>query len=160
MEFKFESKLTARDMWKLSMNHIYHSMLGVYNLIFAVAIILLTVKFWNDLGDFLKGFLVLVCILFPVMQPILIYFRASKQIAALPKDMVIGIDDTGLHITADGKKSHMPWSRVKGTIVERNMVILAIDGGRGYMLTNKVLGTQKEELLKFVETKVKNNKKE
>lgn len=156
MEFRFESKISTWDMWKLSMNNIYHSIVGVYNLILAVALILLTVRFWNDMGIFLKGLLVLCCILFPILQPLLIYRRAAKQVSALPKDMTIEINETGLHVTGDGQKSHISWNRVKRVILERGMIILAIESGRGYMLTDKTLGTQKEELLNFLQTKIKN----
>lgn len=158
MKFRFESKISTWDIWKLSMNNIYHSIVGVYNAIMAVAIILLTVKFWNDMGAFLRGTLVLCCILFPILQPLLIYRRAAKQVASLPKDMVIEINETGLHITGDAQKSHVSWNRVKRVILERGMIILAIESGKGYMLTDKVLGTQKDELINFLQTKIQNNK--
>lgn len=155
MEFRLEPKVTAKDMWKLSMRHIYKSMVGVCNVIFAVAIVLLTAKFWNNVEPFLKGLLVFLCILFPIMQPLSVYMRAAKQVQALPQDMVLEIDETGLHITGDNQKSHMPWSRVRGLIKEKGMLILAVDGGRGYMLTDNILGSRKEALISFVESKIK-----
>lgn len=158
MSFRFECKVTAWDMWKLSMGHIYHSIVGVYNIILAVALILLTVKLWDPEKGFLMGILIFVSVLFPVIQPVVVYFRAASQVAALPEELVLEINDTGIHVTADGQLLHLDWSRIKGTIVERNMLILAIDGGKGYMLTNKVLGSQKEELLQFVESKLKKHK--
>ena len=158
MEFRFESKISTWDIWKLSMNNIYHSIVGVYNAIMAVAIIALTVKFWSDMGAFLRGVLVLCCILFPILQPLLIYSRAAKQVSSLPKDMVIEINETGLHITGEDQKSHVSWNRVKKIILERGMIILAIESGKGYMLTDKVLGTQKNELIEFLQTKIQNNK--
>lgn len=155
MEFRFETKVTAWDMWKLSMRHIYKSMVGLCNLIFAAAIIALTYRFWNEVEAFMKGLLVFCCILFPIMQPLMIYMRAAKQVKALPQNMVLEIDNTGLHITGDDQKSHIPWSRVRGLIKEKGMLILAVDSGRGYMLTDRILGTQKEALIAFVESKVK-----
>lgn len=155
MEFRLEPKVTALDMWKLSMRHIYKSMVGVCNLIFAVAIVLLTLKFWNETEAFIKGVLVFCCILFPVMQPLSVYMRATKQVKSLPQDMILVIDETGLHITGDNQKSHMPWNRIKGLIKEKGMLIFAVDGGRGYMLTDSVLGSQKEALITFVESKIK-----
>jgi len=155
MKFQFEPKVTALDMWKLSMRHIYKSMIGVCNVIFAIAIILLTIKFWSETGAFLKGALVFCCVLFPVMQPLSVYMRAVKQVEALPQDMVLEVDETGIHITGDSQKSHMQWNRVKGFIKEKDMVILAIDGGRGYMLTDRILGTHKDAFISFVEAKMK-----
>lgn len=154
MKFRFETKITAWDMWKLSMRHIYKSMVGLCNLIFAAAIIALTYRFWNEVEAFVKGLLVFCCVLFPIMQPLMIYMRGAKQVKALPQDMVLEIDNTGLHISGDNQQSHIPWSRVRGVIKEKGMLILAVDGGRGYMLTDRVLGTQKEAFSNFLETKV------
>lgn len=154
MEFQFESNITAWDIWKLSMRNIYRSIVGLCNIIFSVAIILLTIKFWGPNQEFLMGLLVLCCVTYPIMQPVMVYLRASKQVAALPKDMIITINETGLHITADNQKAHITWSRVRGVIRNYGMIIIAVEDGRGYMLTDKILGTQKEALLEFLESKI------
>lgn len=158
MEFRFDSKISTWDMWKLSMNNIYHSIVGVYNTIMAVAIILLTIKFWNEVGGFLKGVLLLCSILFPILQPLLIYRRAAKQVSSMPKDMMLEINDTGIHVTTDAQKTHISWNRVKQIILQRGMIIIAIESGMGYMLTDRSLGAQKEELLNYLQSKTLNNK--
>lgn len=153
MEFQFINKITVWDIWKLSMRNIYRSMVGISNIVFSVAIILLTFRFWGEMEPFLKSTLVLFCILFPIMQPLMIFMRASKQVAALPKDMVMEINDTGMHITGDNQKSHIPWNRVRRVMKQEGMIILAIEGGRGYMLTDRTLGEQKEAFLQYLESK-------
>lgn len=154
MEFRFEDKITAGDIWKLSIYKIYHSMLGVCNIVFSGALIALTIRFWNPEKEFLMSILILCCILFPVIQPFLVYVRAVKQVEALPKNMIIEINATGVHITGDNQKAHVPWKRIRGVMKERGMVVIATEAGRGYMLTDKILGTQKEALLEFLETKI------
>lgn len=151
MKFRFENKVTARDLWKLSMRHIYRSLAGVCNIIFAVAIVLLTIKFWNAQEPVLMVILVLCCILFPVMQPLLIYMRAIKQMESLPKDMVFEFNEAGLLVTAGDQKSHVSWNGIRGVIKQPGMTILAAEAGRGYMLTDEMLGAQKDTFLEFVE---------
>lgn len=156
MEFRFENKITVWDMWKLSMRNIYGSLVGIVNAVFSVAIIAFTVRFWNALPIFVRGLLVFCCIIYPVLQPIMVYRRSAQQVATLPKDMVYEINDTGLHISADNQKSHITWKQVRRVIKEKNMIILAIEGGRGYMLTNKALGDQREALWDYLQAKVNN----
>lgn len=158
MEFQFKYRVRIRDMWKLSMNHIYHSMIGVCNVIFTVAIILLSIKFWNEVGIFLKLLMIFGCLLFTVFHPLLIFLRSAKQVEEVPGEMILRVNESGLCITDDSKVDNVPWNRVRGTMIERGMVILVIKGGRGYILTDKVLGSQKEAFLNFVEAKVKKNK--
>ncbi len=155
MNFRFESNINTWDIWKLSMYNIYHSMVGVCNAIFAVAIVLLTIRFWDPKQELLMALLVLCCIVYPVIQPVAIYRRASKQVKALPANMVYEINDTGIHITVGEQKTHVTWNRVRGIRKEYKMIILALDGGRGYMLTDRMLGTQKGDFLDFLEAKVK-----
>lgn len=155
MEFCFKNEITAMDIWKLTMYRIYHSMSGVCNIIFSIALIIVTVRLWNPAEKFMMSLLVLACVLYPVIQPLSIYIRAIKQVAALPEDMILEINDKGIHVTGNGEKAHLPWSRVRGVIKEKNMIVLVAEAGRGYMLTYKTLGKQKDELVNFVESKIK-----
>lgn len=153
MNFRFENKITVWDVWKLSMDRIYRSTFGICAIMFTVAIFALTVIIWNPKHMFWMGVLVFFCILFPVLQPILIYFRAAKVVRALPGDMIYEINDTGVHITANNQKNHVMWKNVHRVMVEPNVITIVAEGGRGYMLTNTTLGTQRDAFIKFIESK-------
>ena len=157
MEFQFKNKVSAIDMWKLSMYHIYHSLAGVCNIIFSVAIILVTVKLWNSVEEHIMVLMLFACIIFPVIQPIMIYLKAKKQVSALPQDMVIKINETGVHVTGDNQKSKLPWKSIRGVIKEKGLIIIVAEGRRGYMLTDKILGTDKEPLIKFLDSKIQHS---
>lgn len=154
MEFRFEDTIAAKDIWKLSMRRMYHSFVGVCNVILAGAVIAMTVHFWESQVNF-RAMFIFICILVPVIQPVVIYKRAARQVNALPKDMVLDINKTGIHITANEEKIHIPWNMVRGMIEEIEMVILVVDDGRGYMIANRVLGARKEEFIGFVKSKIK-----
>ncbi|MBP3543433.1 MAG: YcxB family protein [Lachnospiraceae bacterium] len=134
------------------MRHIYRSLAGICNIILTAAIILLTAKLWNPQEPVLMVILILCCVLFPVMQPLLIYLRAVKQMEGLPKDMVLEFSEAGLLVTAGEQKSHVPWKGIRGVIKQPGMTILVAEAGRGYMLTDEMLGAQKDTFLAFVET--------
>lgn len=158
MEFRFEANISAWDLWKLSMRHIYRSIVGLCNIIFSVAIILLTIKFWSEMSSVLQSTLVLCCVLFPIVQPVMIYMRAREQVKTLPRNMVMEVNGAGICVSGEESETYVLWKNVRGIIKEKNMLILAVEAGRGYMLTNKVLGEQKQAFLEFVESKVKNKK--
>lgn len=158
MEFRFENKLTACDMWKLSMRRIYRSLMGASNILISLAAIVFTIRYWNPEEKLLMAVLIMFCVLFPVVQPAMIYLRAAKQVRALPENMVFEINNAGLFVITKEQKLHIPWKGIHGAIKEKGMLILAADSGRGYMLTDKMLGTQKEAFLKFLEDKLKRNK--
>lgn len=154
MEFRFEEKVSAMDIWKMSMRHMYSSVIGACNIIVAVALIAMSVHFWNAQPSW-RAFFVFICILVPVIQPVVMYRRAAKQVAVLPNDLCLELNQSGLHVHVNGQKTDISWSQVRGVMVEREMIILVVEEGRGYMIPNRALGTQKEAFLKFVQSKMK-----
>ena len=73
MRYQYQSKVRAADFWALSMYRTYHSLVGVCNIVFGIAMILLTVRFWNQVGDVMQAVLFLACLLIPVIQPLGVY---------------------------------------------------------------------------------------
>ncbi|MBS4535635.1 YcxB family protein [Clostridium sp. D2Q-14] len=155
MKYKFTYQTTALDLWKLSMYYTYGSIVGVCNIIFTVAMIILTGNFWGDVNIFLKILLIMGSCLFTVIQPIIVYMRAKKQIAKVSQDMEIGFDDNGIHVKSKNQSSDLKWKSIKGAYKKPSMIVIYSTAKRGFILTNKVLGKQKEEFYDYVISKIK-----
>lgn len=102
MTYQYKSGVRAADFPRMSLRQTYHSVAGMRNVVFTVAMIRLTVKCWERSRDMVQVLLLFVCLLFPVFQPIGIYFRAKAQERTLPEDMELGFDDKGLHVRVGG----------------------------------------------------------
>ena len=120
MTYQFKSEVTAGDFWKLTMSRTYRSVAGVCNMVFTVAMILFTAKFFRTSGDLMQMLMLFGCLLFPVIQPIAIYLKAKGQAKTMPKDVELSFDDAG----------------------------------HGYMLTNRILGAQKEPFFAFAKERI------
>ena len=55
-------------------------------MVFTVAMILFTAKFFKSSGDLMQMLMLFGCLLFPVVQPIAIYLKAKGQAKTMPKD--------------------------------------------------------------------------
>lgn len=154
MKYKFVYQTTAFDLWQLSMYSIYSSMVGVCNIIFTVAMLLLTVKYWGEVSIFLKILLIIGICLFTVIQPTMVYMRAKKQVATAPREMEIGFDDYGIHVKTQSKSSDLKWNKIKGVSKKPSMIVIFSTGQHGFILTNKVLGKQKEAFYDYVLSKI------
>lgn len=155
MKYKFTYQTTAFDLWQLSMYGTYSSMVGVCNIIFTVAIILLTAKFWGEVNVFMKILLIMGICLFTVIQPIAVYIRAKKQLPAIMQDIDIAFDDKGIHIKTDNQSSDLKWSKVKSISKKPSMIVIFLQARHGFILNNKVLGNQKEGLYNYVVSKIR-----
>lgn len=153
MTYQFKSEVTAGDFWKLTMNRTYRSMAGVCNLIFTVAMILFTVKFFRTSNDLLQVLMLFGCLLFPVIQPIAIYLKAKGQVSAMPKGVELAFDEKGLHVTMDTQHENIGWNKLR-VAKQPGMMIVFSDATHGYMLTNRVLGTQKDAFYAFAEARI------
>ena len=157
MDYTFKSNITPLDMWRLSMHRTYHSMIGVCNIVFTVAIVLLTGKCFSQVNDILQVLLFLGCILFPVLQPLAVYLKAKGQAAVIPQDMELHFDEKGLHVTVGQQRETIPWKKMRAIVKEHKMVILFSDARHGYMLSDRMLGREKEAFYQTVKEKIGQN---
>ncbi|MEG0013701.1 MAG: YcxB family protein [Cellulosilyticaceae bacterium] len=155
MKYKFTYQTTAFDFWQLSMYHMYGSMVGVCNMIFTIAMFLLTAKFWADVNGFVRILLIIACCLFTVIQPLVIYMRAKKQAVTVREEMEIGFDDKGVHVKTENKSSDLKWTTIKRVSKKPTMIVVFSTTTHGFILTNKVLGKQKEAVYDYIVSKIK-----
>lgn len=154
MKYKFTYQTTAFDLWQLSMYGTYGSMVGVCNIIFTVAMLLLTGKFWGDVSSFIKILFIMAICLFTVIQPAVVYMRGKRQVATVPQDMEIGFDDNGIHVKTENQNSDLKWNSIKGVSKKPSMIVIFTTTKHGFILTNKMLGKQKKAFYDYVVSKI------
>ena len=101
MHYQYQCKIKPIDFWKLSMRRTYRSLVGVCNIVFGVAMMLLTVRFWNQAGDVVQALLFLACLLVPVIQPTGVYLKAKAQVAVIPQGTELSFHEDGIHVTLE-----------------------------------------------------------
>jgi hypothetical protein len=155
MNYDFTYQTTAFDLWRLSMYGIYKSILGLCNAIFTVAMVLLAYKYWAGANDVLKLFMALGMSLFTVIQPMLVYLKAKRQVKQLPKEINLHFDDFGVHINTLEQNSSIKWKDIKGVLNRPGMVVIMSSHQHGFILTDKVLRYQRKEFIQEVTSKIK-----
>ena len=155
MEYKYMCDVKASDLWKMAMVRTYKAAIGVVNIVFTVAMILLVFRFWKTAPDILRVLMIFGCLVFPVIQPLATYGMCVKQLENMPRDMELKFDDVGVHVSTGGQSELIRWNKVKNAIKRNNMIVVMSDDSHGYMLTNRVLGDQKEEFYGFLCSKIR-----
>ncbi|MBP3782712.1 MAG: YcxB family protein [Butyrivibrio sp.] len=155
MEYKYMCDVKASDLWKMAMVRTYKAAIGVVNIVFTVAMILLVFRFWKTAPDILRVLMIFGCLVFPVIQPLATYGMCVKQLENMPRDMELKFDDVGVHVSTGGQSELIRWNKVKNAIKRNNMIVVMSDDSHGYMLTNRVLGNEKEEFYNFLCSKIR-----
>ena len=154
MRYHYQCKVRAKDCFVLYMQRILHSMVGISSLVLIGALVAVTVRFWGETSTGGRVILVIACLAIPVIQPLGTYLRSVKQVSMIPKDLELSFGDNGIYVTTGGKAETIPWKKVGYVVKERNMVIIITKAGGGYMLTDEVLGEQKEALYQYASSKI------
>ncbi|RKM59768.1 YcxB family protein [Butyrivibrio sp. CB08] len=155
MEYKYMCDVKPADIWKMAMVRTYKSPIGLVNIVFTVAMILLTLKFFGTSSDLLRILMIFGCLVFPVIQPLATYGMSVKQLEDLPKNMELTFNDKGVHVETSDKSEDIKWNRIANAIKRNNMIVVMSDDSHGYMFTNRVLGDQKEEFYNFLCSKIR-----
>ncbi len=158
MEYCFKSDVKPVDLWKIAMLKIYKSYTGIINIVFSVAMVFLCIRFYGEVGSFLRTVLIFLLILFPILQPLAIYSRSVKQLEGLPGEVTINFGDKGLLIDCDGQCEKIYWKNVVNAYKQFNMVVIMSDDRHGYMLTDRVLGDKKDEFFDYLCGKIKESR--
>ena len=123
------------------------------NLIFTAAVIALTINKWNTVSGVWRFLLLLVCCLFTVIQPLAVWRKAEKQAAGISRDTELEFGDAGIRIRVGDENSVIPWTAVKKISKKPTMIILFSDTTHGYVLTNRVLGKDRDAFYNYVTLK-------
>lgn len=147
------------DFWQLSMYQTYGSMAGVCNIVFTVAAVLLTLKLWPEAGDFVQALLMLACCAFTLIQPVVFYMQGRIQAKAMPGEMLLQLDESGICVYAGEQHSRTPWEKVQGMVRKPTLLVIVTDGGRGYLLSNRVLGIERKPAEEFIRSRLEKTKR-
>ena len=129
-------------------------MAGLCNLIFTVAVASLAVSKWGTLGIIYKLLLILGCSLFTVIQPLIIYRKACRQAAAIVHETHISFDDKGVHVRLGEESSDIKWNKLLRVSKKPGMIVLFTDASHGYVLSNRILGSEKEAFYRYVSARM------
>ncbi len=154
MRFEFTYKNTALELWLLHLYYTYGSIVGVCNILFTAGMLALIYSRWESSSAAMRSAMVLGALAFPVIQPIAVYGRAKKSAQAFKEPIRLALDKEGVHISARGERERVLWKDVKRLSRKPGMLILFTDASHGYILTDRIVGRDKEALYAFLKKKI------
>lgn len=154
MNFHFVIDVRPFDFFKMSMKKTYRSPIGVCNILFFAAAVILTVRFFASASDAVQLLLIIMCLIFPVIQPLGVYFKAKTLSESIPKGLTLDVDNAGILVSLNEQQEKIDWKRVNVLIDNKDMLIIKVDGSRGYFLANRVLGDDRDAFKEFCRVRI------
>ena len=150
MTYQFE-RSDRRRFLETDNEPTYRSVAGVCNMVFTVAMILFTANFPYLRGSDADADALWMSAVSQISRSRSICF--PKQAKTMPKDVKLSFDDAGLHVTVGKEKESIGWKKLR-VANEPGMMIVFSDARHGYMLTNRILGAQKEPFFAFAKERI------
>ena len=154
MDYRFQVKATPFDFFRMSMKKTYRSPLGICNIVFFIAAVLLTVKFFGNAGPLAQAAMVFMCLIIPVIQPLGVYLRSKNYALAIPKGMTLETCEHGILVRVGELSDLVGWNKISKVIDTGDCVILKLSGGTGYFLFNRVLGDRKKKFIDYINRQI------
>ncbi len=157
-QYIFKYSNTVWDFWLLMLYNTYGSLIGMCNVMFTFAMVALTIRFWGTTADIVRTLLVLSCLFFPVVQPILLYSKAKKEAQEAPKISLL-IHEDGIHVETKDGKAELNWSQMECVRRRPKMLILFLTKTNAFILPDRVIGKEKRgkmEFYRFVSERFRN----
>lgn len=153
MKYEYNFRNTKGDYFIFNMSNIYSQWTALVNIIFTAAMVILIAARWGETHIFFKGIMIFGLILFPVIQPLAIYFKSSAQAESITDETRLVFDDAGMHISVRDHGQLIRWNEYK-TAINRPFILISIpDGRHAYILTDRILKGQRKELYNYIQGK-------
>lgn len=148
---KFSIKMTAKDLFEFSMYNSYSGGMGIFNVIFTVTALALLIFTWNWGGVSIYQRLILVfcCLIFTVLQPALLHFKSKKQteMIGFSTPVNLTLTDELIKVEQAGVEGDLEWTNVWKVVRIPSMIIIKVGPSHGYLIPNRSLAGQEEELI-------------
>lgn len=164
MRYEYTYRNTPGDYWKFRMENHYRNWTGLVSVIYTLSLLALTIVKWNATNGLGKALLVIFLIVFPVIQPLYVYFISIRDAQAIKADTTLSFDGTGMEIKVLKHIQRIPWKSFvpddKGggmAILRKSMLVVVPDQAHAYLIPNRVMETEekKKELYAFITDQLK-----
>ena len=162
MLYNFKFKLNINDLFYSSMKYSYSTIFRiVFNFIFTMFFIVFFVytiinNMFNDLSTVYKVLVIFCILLFPVIEPLVIYLKIMIRLNKNKEtDTELEFYDDKYIVKKDGKTADVEYSYIYTIRNYKKLVILFYNTIQGQLIPARAFDNNKENFYKFILTKIK-----
>lgn len=123
----FSVQMTVKDVYRFNMYHVYHSASGLVGLLLSLLALSNLIISFDSLTDQGKTIMTIVALWFTVLEPIMVYRRAKKQVKKIKsyhKPLHYTIGEQGITVSQDEESQTMEWNRLRRIVKTRQQILI------------------------------------
>ena len=154
--------IKPKDVFESSMNLQNYSLMGIFNLVFTVIAIFVTIylfvtKIFFDLLYYQRFVLILCCIMFPIIQPLIIYIKSMNRFRKIKMaEITYEIKEDGINASILNENSFISYDKIYRIRKFNNMLIIMYDTIHGQIIPDRAFTeNNKLEIYNYILEKIK-----
>lgn len=160
-KYKLKIHIGVNDLFDSSMNSIKNSKNHIINIIFTFASLIILIYLFinykiNEIDSYKVILIVLCVILFPIIQPIIIYIKILINYNKYPlKDVELKVCDDILYISNYENSNQIKISELNSIKKYSNMIVIMYDYIHGQIIPNRSFNeVDKDEFYNYFKNKI------
>lgn len=159
MKYEYTYRNTPGDYWRFRMENYYRNWTALVSIVFTASILALMAAKWNATNGLGKALMVLFLLVFPLFQPLYVYFVSIRDAQMIRVNTTLSFDTAGMEIKVQKHLQRIPWKsfvpddKGGGMVINRESMLVVIpDGAHAYLLPNRVFASaaEKKELFDYI----------
>ena len=152
-EVKFSVQMKTSYMFDFLYWHSYHGVTGIINYALSFAGIAALIAGFGKGNTFVTVMLIALALLFTVINPLSLYFKADKQVKKTPmfaKPLLYRFDTRGFSISQESNTDSADWNTVVFIRETGKSIILYLGAANALILPKQEIGNQLPDLKKLI----------
>lgn len=154
-QIKLTVKMETANMYDFLLHHSYASVGGIFGVIISGVAFLYLILNFNGLSDGQRVLLILGSLLFTVINPILLYTKAAKQVKLVPmfkEELEYVLSEDGVLVRQKEEELSTPWNEIQRVVETKKNIIIYVTRVRAFVLPKNAIGKQYNDVTCLIKT--------
>lgn len=159
--YKFTFKINENDIFNSTMNYNKSRITFLFDIVFTLTSIGVTAyniinKNFFSFNVFYQVLLIFCCLLFPVVQPLLTYFKSLAHAKKLKNvEITMEFTEDRIKLSSSNDTTEVLYENVYNFIKYKNMIVVMYDAIHGQIMPNRIFNNNKDEFYEYVASRIK-----
>lgn len=152
MKTEFKADVTVKEMFTFLINTTYRKFTGVLWILFSIVVIVVTIYTWGDVSIPNSLLLILIALLYTVINPVMLYFKAKRQIknnAYFIEGCTYTVDEKGIAVSMNGESESTKWDEMWKAVKYGSEVVIYVTNIRAFIIPIRCMGDDYNTFVKI-----------
>lgn len=164
--YSFNFKINEKDIFNSTMNYNKSRITYLFDIIFTLAAFIIIIynllnKTFSNFNIYYRLLLIFCALLFPVIQPILLYIKSLAHAKKLKDiNILMEFNEDSIKLSTNSENTEVLYENVYNFIKYKNMIVVMYDSIHGQIMPERIFikdgKSIKNEFYEYVASKIRN----